>query len=224
MSNIIALGCSLTAQKGYINFLNEKHNLNILNLAEVSGSNGLQMFRLSNLLYKNIINEETILLWQITGLSRPFSLFYKDINPLFLKPSQVNHVVYTEEQLFSTKEIFYNLLGNNNFWNDKRYFVNNTSFNLQNLICDVYKWSKIVKKIILHLGWSSIAEPELIYKNLEILKSCENVKILPIEYSILDWCISNKIPLDETRHPSVSGYVEWCCHVFEPFLKKHNVI
>jgi hypothetical protein len=215
MKNYVALGCSLTAQDGFINYINQTYNFNIENLAVSAGTNWLQIHRLNNLLINNQIGAESTLLWQITSPLRNFKLLpavprqFKNGIPfdgIFdWHPEKIN--LYGVEHTA--------LLSNNNYFQTKD---ENFYYNMQTLICDIYKWSKIVKKIIVYLGWSSIIPNGDFDKTFFLLNNLENVEILPAELSICDWCKDQLLEFGDCMHPVTESYVSWGKEILVPVL------
>jgi hypothetical protein len=215
MKNYIALGCSLTAQDGFINYINQNYSFNIENLAVSAGSNLLQMHRLNNLLINNQIGTDSTLLWQITSPGRSFTLLPK-VESQFKNGIPFNGIFdwYLEKiNLYGVENI--GLLSNNNYFQNKDV---NPLYNMQNLICDIYKWSKIVKKIIVYLGWSSIIPTYQLEKTFFLLRNLKNVEILPVELSICDWCNAQSLPFDNGYHPTNESYIAWAKKVLVPVM------
>jgi hypothetical protein len=223
MHRFVALGCSLTAQDGFISYFNKKYNLDIKNLAEGAGSNGLQMFRLNNLLYQNLVDNNTTLLWQVTGPDRAFQLIdtrYITDENIFKPSPNTGRFSYTKETIYPFNVISINPLSNNLYWKDKD---KNYKLNLQTVFCDVYKWSKIVKNIILYFGWSDLLDlsKDDVNNAMSLIRSCDNITILDLPYSVVDWCKSRNLQFEEDKwHPTQESYEIWGSHVLEPLLEK----
>jgi hypothetical protein len=217
MKNYIALGCSLTAQDGFINYINQTYNFDIENLAVSAGSNWLQIHRLNNLLIDNQVGADSTLLWQITSPHRSFEI-------LPVVPRQFKNGI-PFEGIFDWHSEKINLYGvehtallcNNNYFQKKDI---NFHYNMQTLICDIYKWSKIVKKIIVYLGWSSMIPAHQFDKTFFLLNKLKNVKILPAELSICDWCKNRSLTFNG-HHPTNESYVAWGKEILVPVLLRN---
>jgi hypothetical protein len=222
---IIFLGCSITSDEGYVNYFNTKYNINALNLAVGAGSNQLQSYRLNNLLVKKEIGVGTTLFWQITNPLRQFDL-YPAVSGQVHAVGKPYHAPFnwTPEVLqpFNEESIAF-------LCNAEHLHVlpDNSKFNLQTLVCDIYKWSKLVDEIVVYLGWSFFEEPEIIDQALAVLDDCPNVLVLPREHSVLDYCQNKKWELRDDMHPTRESYIRWAQEVLEPILitkldKCHN--
>lgn len=219
MQQIIALGCSLTAQPGYVNYFNNTHNLNITNLAASAGSNELQSFKLNNLLVNNQVSRDSILLWQLTTPWRTLRTFTNsDSEPFnsncgFPGENIFHDCIYENTGLFSEPSLM--LLCNH------AYFANywhNPTYNLHMTICDIVKWSFLVEEVIVYLGWSFSDTQEHIDTSLKFLSTFKNITVIPKEHSILDVCNDNKWPIKEDQHPTEDSYINWAKQVLEPVL------
>ena len=219
MQQIISLGCSLTAQAGYVKYLNLAHNLNIQNLAVSAGSNELQSFRLNNLLVNNQVSRDAILLWQITGPWRSLRTFSaKDSKPYINKlgdPTEkecLYDCFYENTGLYNQQSLV--LLCNHPYFDN---YLHNISYNLHSTTCDIFKWSFLVKHIIVYLGWSWPDDGQ-VDKSLEFLKTAENITVIPKENNILDVCKNNNWVITDDSHPTEESYIKWCKQVLEPVL------
>ena len=219
MTNYIALGCSLTAQEGWVAKLSSSKNLSIHNLAVSAGSNELQIARLRDLIFQNKINNETILIWQITGWQREFQA---------LKPSQDNKKYtngepgqgsfdYWNLENNLTKSSTIALLGNNEYF--KSYPLKHTQYAIQQLTSEIWLWSQIVKRIFVCAGWVDICKEKGYIEMSTFLSKQPNITILPPESSILDWCKSQKLLLSDSYHPCKESYEQWAESVLWPWLQ-----
>ncbi len=219
MQQIISLGCSLTAQSGYINYLNRTHDLNIKNLAVSAGSNELQSFRLNNLLVENQVERDAVLLWQITTPYRSLQTFSAEDS----EPHNSNcgdpaagvifDCFYEKTGLYNDQSLL--LLCNHKYFDN---YLPNVSYNFHMTACDIFKWSFLVKHIIVYLGWSWLDCDDNVNKSLDFLKTVENITVIPKENSILDVCKNNNWSLKDDFHPTEESYINWGKQVLEPVL------
>jgi hypothetical protein len=217
MKKYVALGCSLTAQDGFINYINQTYNLEIENLAVSAGSNGLQMHRLNNLLVDGSIGEETTLLWQITSPQRPFDI-HAEVDEEFKNGTPfIGFFDWIPEKINLYNSQSTVLLCNTKYYRNTNTNIN---FNMQTLCCDLYKWSKIVKKIIVYFGWNSLVDESKIQSFLNPLKNLHNVEILNSDLSIVDWCKTQKLHFDDSIHPTKESYIQWGKQVLVPTIFK----
>lgn len=223
MYRFVSLGCSLTEQFGYIDYFNSKYNLKIHNIAEAAGSNGLQVLRLNNLLYKGLVGKNTTLIWQITSLDRHFQLFNeKFVDPdVFVDSQKASKPPFTIEEIVPFNVTGINPLCHSLYWRHKNEFI--FKLNLQNILCEIFKYSKIVKNIILHFGWADLLGlTKSEFDNAMVLiNSCPNITVIPVYKSIVDWCKSNNMPFEKDDwHPTRHSYEVWGQNILEPILIK----
>lgn len=214
----VSLGCSITAQDGYINYFNQKYNLDIVNLAVSAGSNQLQSFRLNNLLVDRQVGPSTTLFWQLTSPQRHFEIRDFD-NSHGLRRGES----FSKNQSYNWIETPIKPYGGKHaafLCNAEHLYLNYLSYEyvLQTTVCDIYKWSYLVKDIVVYLGWSFFAGAEYVDRALEVLKDRPNITIIPKEHSVLDLCMTRGWPLADDLHPSREGYVLWAQEILEPML------
>ena len=85
-------------------------------------------------------------------------------------------------------------------------------------ICDIFKWSFMVKHIIVYLGWSWKDYDSIVDPSFEFLKTAENISVIPKENNILDVCKSNNWSLRDDLHPTEESYIKWSNQILEPVL------
>jgi hypothetical protein len=216
MKKYIALGCSLTARDGYVNYINSVHGLDILNLAVAAGSNQLQTYRLNNLLVNRDVGSESILLWQITGIGRNFELLPAQMGKSYCSGTPYQGMFdWTPEKIQPWNEEYVSLLSNNPYHNDR---FNNNKLVLHDLMCNIYKWSCIVNRIIVYFGWNSISDTATLNTFVNFIRQRHNVTVLPYRSSILDWCKKQQLEFEDDRHPSKNSYIKWGSDVLVPVL------
>jgi hypothetical protein len=207
-NKFIALGCSLTAQPGYIDFLKNEYNLNITNLAVGAGSNLLQQHRLNNLYVRNEIDSNSVLLWQITFPKRNHLLV--DDKTHYLKKHQ-----YINEKVELFNLPCYALLTHNSYFEPHQYSPNYDE-NLQTLAVMIH-WSFMCKQIIVYLGWDFMDDNVYnIFSNFISKRS--NILMLPNESNIVGWCKKQQLEFTDDLHPCKESYIEWAKHNLIPVL------
>ena len=223
MYNYFALGCSLTQQDGFVNYFNIKYNLNIENLAVGAGSNQLQMHKMNNLLLQEKINSDTILLWQVTSADRPFDLFHAYDVTYKQNCKYTGYVSFIEEHCELTRNKYTATLCNNYLYEEQKIYnlLKNNDYNFQNLICDIYKFSLLVKHIILFLGWKEVSSVSAIRNGFNFLNSTSNITCIDTDKSIVDWCKSKELDFWDDYHPKKNSYEKWAVEVLEPILIKY---
>jgi hypothetical protein len=242
----VSLGCSFTDwPDGYVDYLNENYNLNIINLGQGGGSNYLQHFRLSNLYAKQLIDKDTTLLWQLTAPEREFFNIDDNNQTAYLKYGKFvekkpewsyewywenTSPAYTQEEwsIFDKPSISINA-------NNKEFYRRiqtqdpeaplNSIYNLHNTLVNIGLWSNVVKEIILFFGWDWYGEnkDEMYPKTVEFLNRYSNISVIPIEKNMMQWSIDKNIPLAEDgQHPSKVGQIDWCKNVLFSYLNLPN--
>ena len=207
------LGCSLSAQRGYANYLELQGN-EVINLARSAGSNDLQQFLLGECFMQGKIDRESTIIWQITGLQRK-SLVLEKFDPNFCNGSvSAGRHDWVPINLCMSGEYKVWLLSNNTLV--PKYYADESVL-LQNLAIDIYRWSLLVKKIIVVMGWKDIAVKESLQSFLDWLTS-KQILVIPLEQSIVDWCRTTGQEFSDDEHPAESGYIHWCKHNLERLL------
>lgn len=212
----ISLGCSLTEQPGYVNHFNQTYNLDILNLAVSAGSNQLQSVRLKNCIFNNEIDQDTTLVWQITAPRSHAVGDKKETVPMCTGEPFVGMYDWIPQafDLFDKTEVA--LLSNNDYF--RPGIKPNPAEIYQNLTADIYQWSFIVKEIIVYLGWSIFVDEIVQNKMYNFLKTRPNIKVIPRNQSIIDWCKHHNLKFFDQFHPSTSSYVAWGDQILLPYL------
>ena len=72
INRLITLGCSLTHHAGWASTLQKSLDVPLINLSMSSGSNQLQQWRYQELVLRNEITSNDLIVWQITGAERQF--------------------------------------------------------------------------------------------------------------------------------------------------------
>lgn len=215
MKPYVSLGCSLTAQSGYVNYIKKAYNLEIENLSVSAGSNFLQIHKLNNLLIDKQVGNDTTLLWQITSPARQFEIHPRAPRQFKNGIPYVGIFDWVPEPVNLFKSDHTVFLCNNSYYDNK---TTNLDYNMQSLLCDIYKWSKIVKRIIVYFGWSSMLPTTHIVMSMNFLNDLPNVCCLNLESSIVDWCRQNKLSFDDSEHPTEESYIRWAQQVLVPVL------
>jgi len=220
MTNYIALGCSLTAQEGWVAKLSSSKNLSIRNLAVSAGSNELQIARLRNLIFQNEINNEIVLIWQITGWQREFQVLRpSQDNKKYMngEPGKGSFDYWNLDNSLDDSDTIALLAGNAYF---KSFPLKHTQYAIQHLTSEIWLWSRLVKHIFICTGWAGICNEKGYTKMSTFLNKQSNISLLPAEYSIFDWCKSKNLPLSDDTHPSKESYEQWAESVLWPWISR----
>lgn len=213
MANIVVLGCSLSRQPGYADYLAQQEHY-VENLAVSAGGNALQQFRMSQSFMEGKISKDTVVIWQITAIQRKhlvINQFQQDIchgdhntGPHDWIPLDVS---------FAEKSKIF-LISNNKLVPD---YTDDESVHLQMLAVDIYRWSLLVSKMIVVIGWNTIADSRYLQRFTSWLRD-RDVIVLDKEQSIVEWCRKNNQDFVDDGHPSQSGYINWCQNNLEKII------
>lgn len=218
MSEIIVLGCSLSAQLGYANYIAEKYQRPVHNLSVSAGSNELQQFRLSNLYLDNKVNQESIILWQVTAPTRKFmfSPYGDDTRSCNGTPFWGKYDWIPQDvALVREKSVVW--INHHERVMDLPNHLTPAAA-LQMLAVDIFQWSLLVKKVFVTMGWKDLADPDTLDRFIGFLTS-KNIEVLPLDQCIVDWCRDKRQRFSDESHPDEKGYINWFRHNLEPRLR-----
>jgi hypothetical protein len=217
MKKHIALGDSLTAQDGYVKYLEETYGLDILNLAVGAGSNYLQCHRLRNCLFTGEVGAETTLIWQIGPLQRYHEVKDKFKVEKYCKGDiSIGAFNWLPVELNLVNKSKVALLAHNDYFNSADILDFENSF--QDLVSEIFLWSNLVKRIILLPGWTVSINDSAWTLVQDFLKQKSNIEFVDSRDGIVDWCLLNRVPFADPGHPTKEGYVLWCKDVLVPKL------
>ena len=218
MKKYIALGDSLTAQLGYIDYLQKTHDLDILNLAVGAGSNYLQCHRLRNCLFTGEVGAGTTLIWQIGPLQRYHEVKDKSTVEKYCKGEPFGHQfnwIPVELNLLNKTKIA--VLAQNDYFRPR--YILDFENSIQDLVSEIFLWSNVVKRIILFTGWTQVIDITSFLLVKSFLEQRSNIEFIDYKDSITDWCLRNNAPIDNTHHPLQDSYVAWSKEVLIPRLE-----
>jgi hypothetical protein len=104
MHKLITLGCSITHQAGWADYLRQCMDVELINLAQSAGSNDLQQRRFQEYVFKNNIDTNTIIIWQITTPSR----FYNRVFLTEIIEKEIKNATNFPKAVYSNKNLFDN--------------------------------------------------------------------------------------------------------------------
>lgn len=224
-NKLITLGCSLTHQNGWKERTALLTNRTLVNFAQGAGSNGLQINRLHEYIINNSIEENDIVIWQITASGRmplrlnPDQQLLKEIIEIdetqFI-PIDNTHYVKTVPNLFDGIPRI-DILCNSPIINRPQVLEFDPRQELQTLVSTLILLSKSHKKLLIFFGWSNIL-PEK-YKSIfaNILRKHE---INYIDNPYVDWARSNNKTFRDDTHPSQLAGEQFTDEVILPKLSE----
>jgi hypothetical protein len=195
--------------------LSELLNIKNLSLAQSAGSNGLQIAKFHEYILQHAIDNDDIVLWQITSASRKFTRVYPHLHTLkqveeiqknIFDPMNRYHYIKNSFNVFdqvSRIDLLCNSPGNSS---------EDIAQELQNLLTNIILFSKIYPKLLVMFGWSQWLNQ---YKKVFVQQlSKHNVNYVKEFY--LDWVIHNRLDLSDDNHPSESAGREYAVKILYP--------
>tara|TARA_B100001057_G_scaffold111122_1_gene109224 strand:+ start:7150 stop:7833 length:684 start_codon:yes stop_codon:yes gene_type:complete len=209
MNKIITLGCSLTQQEGLANKLSELLNMQLINLAQGSGDNLLQIEKLQDFILDNDIKKDDIIVWQITDVTRRHKNVMmnqwetvKNIQRKFYTPKDTAHFYLKRRNMIDKKRRIA-LLHNSPDVESIDYDENST---IHTIISTMIMLDKICK-LYVWFGWDKVLTPqqfEVFFKILITKKIAFNKKFY------VNWAHDNRYNFRyDNLHPD-----QECAEVF----------
>jgi hypothetical protein len=205
---IITLGCSLTHQAGWADYIAECTKLPLVNLAQSAGSNQIQQHRFREYALTDTIDSSDLIIWQITSTHRKHGRIKLD----------------NEWRLTLAKELYVpeTLRGNNPtitkrnknlFDNNKRIDFLCVSDNavapkdeeqlIEDLLFHLVTAKKFSPNLLVIFGWDRVLPPQYLQKFKDFLVA---FNIEYIEDTIVDWCEARQLTMAGTKHPTHRSY------------------
>ena len=223
INNIITLGCSLTHQHGWAEYIAQSLKLPLINLSQAAGSNQIQMKKIQEYIFANNITNKDLIIWQITGTERRHKR-EKMTNELALEIDK-----QSERQKRDTK--FYPTIMADPFTNifdqtqrvdflcqndDATAMLDEEQF-LEDLLFYILAIKKFTPNLIIFFGWNKSLPYKHFSKFKNILKD-NNVSV--IEEAITDWCLKNKLNFKPCLHPSIGASYQYAKENILPAIEK----
>jgi hypothetical protein len=218
MRRLITLGCSLTHQAGWAQYLSECMKLPLFNLAQSAGSNQLQQRRIQEFIFSKNIIDADIVLWQLTSTVR------------YYKREQVNSenqkIIESDDNqkscptmLFSNKNIFDNTIRVDHLCNsaDQMYDEIDEEQQLEDLIFYLISLKKFTPNLFVFLGWND-AIPLAYHQIFKTVLKKHQINF--IDVPLVDWCIENNLDLDRLLHPTVGSSSKYASDILIPLIEK----
>ena len=224
-NRLVSLGCSLTHQIGWADQVATSLEIPLLNLAISAGSNQIQQKRIQELILRNELSKNDLVIWQITSTSRKYSrimmtevwqkILHKELTDTEEAKRDPNyHFTFTKSSS--------NLFDNNN-----RLDFLCTSPNaaacldeeqlLEDLLFHLITVKKYTNFLFVVLGWEQAISDKNRNKFFGLLKD-HNIYV--IDNPICEWCANQNLPFDGTLHPSHNSYQEYALNVLIPKIRE----
>ena len=225
----IALGCSLTAVVGWTRYFSQDLKLDLVDLSEGSSSNLSQIIKLKNyLLTANMLDklDNIVLLWQITSPGRSTCVIEKSFDSKSYQNSypfpghEDVRDFFTYNLKFNKKEVI-GLLSHNPFFNDPHMRLHSLDAQFEQVMFDIVLLSKLVKHTVIWYGWKDLDHKDRLKDINSFLTQQNNMTLVPMEHSIVDWCRDNKLEFfDDGEHPKSKSSIQWGKQILLPVLQK----
>lgn len=211
---IITLGCSLTHHAGWATTLQKRLDIPLINLSMSSGSNQLQQWRYQELVLRNEITSNDLIVWQITGAERQFlrtksnAVNAKTLNDtvrvsknIFDKGDRLDYLSHTAPaeppQNTDPEQLLENLL----------FYIISAKMRSPNTFV-LYGWKDCIEK-----RYRPTFEKQLDQNNIKL-----------VEHPIVEWCRKNKLEFKpDGNHPENSAYQQYVDKCLLPTLRNHIV-
>lgn len=222
MSRLITLGCSLTYDIGMKERLAELLAYDLISHAQTAGSNGLQINKFHEYVLENDVDEQDLVLWQITSPTRNHVRLYpnivntkkvKDIQEKDFAPNDRYHYIQ------NSMNVFDNLSRLDMLCNSPYSLVEfDSNEQLQNILTNIVLCSKIYPKTMILFGWSQMLndkEKDIFFQYLDR----HNVQYIKEFY--VDWIKNNKLKMwDDDYHPAPESGAIFAEQVIMPKLQE----
>jgi hypothetical protein len=204
---IITLGCSLTHQAGWAEYLSYCTKLPWVNLAQSAGSNQIQQYRFHEHILREKIDSSDLVIWQITATHRKHGRAKLDngwrlklAKDLYIPEALNNNPTITKKNknLFDNSERidFLCISENADSIKDEEQVIEDLLFHLVTA-------KKFYPNLLVIFGWNRVLPPQYLKKFKHLLSS---FNIEYIEDTIVDWCEDQQLPMAGTKHPTHRSY------------------
>lgn len=204
---IITLGCSLTHQAGWAEYVHHCTGLPVINLAQSAGSNQIQQYRFHEYILREKIDSSDLVIWQITATHRRHGRIKLNTEwrlklgkELYIPNRlKINPTITTRNKnLFDNRKRVDFLCISNNATS-----VKDEEQVIEDLLFHLITAKKFFPNLLVIFGWDRVLPEQYQEKFKKFLKSFD---IEYIEDSIVDWCESRQLPMAGTGHPTHRSY------------------
>lgn len=201
------MGCSLTHQEGLANKLGELLNMTLVNLAQGSGDNLLQIEKIQDFILDNDITKDDIIVWQITDIRRRHKNVtmdqwetVKDIQRKLYSPKSHSHFHLKRRNLIDKERRIVLLCNSPGMRKSHDYYDDNSTIHaiistmiMLNKICKLYVW----------FGWEKALLPE----QFDVFSNMLNTKKIAYNKTFyVNWAHDNRYNFREAGdnlHPAI---------------------
>jgi hypothetical protein len=228
-NKLISLGCSLTNWHGLKEKAASLANLDLVNLSYGAGSNILQVNRLHEYIINNELNNDDIVLWQITGDGRNgLRLQANAHNVEKVKHIQTtqfefprHHYIDTSVNIFDGQSRIDLLCGSPILDEPDVVELFDANQQTQTLLATIILLHKMHPKTLIFFGWDDILDNN----NKEIFLSFLNKhSITHLEQSYVNWVKENNGKFVDGSHPTIESGEMFAEHIIIKKFKELNWI
>jgi hypothetical protein len=214
MHKLITLGCSITHQAGWADYLRQCMDVELINLAQSAGSNDLQQRRFQEYVFKNNIDTNTIIIWQITTPSR----FYNRVFLTEIIEKEIKNATNIPKAVYSNKNLFDNFSRVDMLCTAKPPEYNKDEYQaLEDLLFYLIVARKMTPNLLIIFGWEQAMDPAVFEKFKSVLTE-HNIEY--INDPIIEWCLKNNLPFNPSLHPTIGSSSIFAKDIIIPKLEK----
>ena len=215
---IVTLGCSLTHQAGWADYIAECTKLPLVNLAQSAGSNQIQQYRFHEYILTEKVDSSDLVIWQITSTHRRHNRI-KLNNEWKLKLAKELYipVTFRNNNPTITKKNKNMFDGNNRIdflcISENADSIKDEEQLIEDLLFHLVTAKKFFPNLLVIFGWERVLPPQYLQKFKDFLDS---FNIEYIEDTIVDWCEAQQLPMAGTKHPTHRSYQAYGEQVIMP--------
>lgn len=214
MHKLITLGCSITHQAGWADYLRQCMDVELINLAQSAGSNDLQQRRFQEYVFKNNIDTNTIIIWQITTPSR----FYNRVFLTEIIEKEIKNATNFPKAVYSNKNLFDNFPRVDMLCTAKPPEYNKDEYQaLEDLLFYLIVARKMTPNLLIIFGWEQAMDPA-VFEKFKLVLTEHNIEY--INDPIIEWCLKNNLPFNPSLHPTIGSSSIFAKDIIIPKLEK----
>lgn len=217
MRRLITLGCSLTHQAGWAQYLAECMQLPLYNLAQSAGSNQLQQKRIQEFIFTNNIASTDIVVWQLTSTIRYHKReMLNENNQKLIEQCKNNNIhptiIESNVNIFDSSARVDYLCNSVDDIND----IDEAQV-LEDLLFYIVSIKKFTSNFFVFLGWEKSIPLEFQEKFKNLL---DKHQINYFNECLVDWCHQQNLKFDLLNHPTVGSSSIYARDILFPAIEK----
>lgn len=226
MSRLIGFGCSISITHGWVESSAEELGITPINLSLASGSNQVQAKRFQEIVLDNNIQQDDIIVWQLTTFIRRFlRLKFDERNKKILKHDRKLNK-WPSYEIGIHSNIFDNMsrvdvLSHSSLLQYKNVFalsLNDEEQILEDILFTLISAKFFAPNILVFRGWDDVMES--VYWS-KFKQELHKRNINTSDVSLVEWCRENNLSFKEDgSHPSEEASKLFGKLVITPMIKK----